>query len=104
MADKKDIRRRVLGAFFLVAAVILLVVGQTVFSEHLQSRPMEFLLFWLACFIFIGLALLTALMDLVVVRRRVRDEQRELLQQTLEKIEKAREEERRQSAEPRDLN
>ncbi len=86
MADKRNFRRRALGGFFLLASLGMLLVGETVLQERLRARPMVFLLFWLGCFGFVGLAFFTAVLDLVVVRRRVRAEQRELLESTLHQI------------------
>lgn len=104
MADKRDVRRRVLGALFLAAAVVLLFAGQTILKEWLQARPVAFLIFWLVCFLFVGLALLTALLDLAMMRRRVRDEQRELFEETLEKIERTKAEQRGGSSETGNSN
>ena len=91
MADQKDIRRRVLGAFFLLAAAGMLIVGETVLKERLRSLPMGFLIYWMACFIFVGLAVLMAVLDIAIVRRRVREEQRQLFEDTLAQIARAKE-------------
>ena len=86
MADKQDIRRRVLGAIFLIAALVMLIVGETVFKERLRAQPAGFLIYWMVCFALVGLAILTAALDMAVVRRRVREEQRKLLEETIEQI------------------
>ncbi|MFO1488263.1 MAG: hypothetical protein U1F65_07285 [Verrucomicrobiota bacterium] len=90
MAEKRDVVRRTLGVFFLAAAVIMLVLGETALGGYLSSHPREFLLFWLVCFLFVGLALLTAVLDMMAVRRRLRGEQRELVENTLHQIEEAK--------------
>ncbi len=90
MADKRDVRRRVLGGIFLLASVGMLAAGETVLQEPLRARPVAFLVYWLGCFGCVGVAFLTALLDLVVVRRRVRAEQRELEETTLRQIAQTR--------------
>lgn len=86
MADKRDFRRRALGVIFLLASAGMLVAGETFLQERLRAQPVAFLVYWLGCFGFVGLAFLTAVLDLVMVRRRVRAEQRELLESTLRQI------------------
>ena len=71
--------------FFLLIALGLLVWGQTVLQPHL--RGMGFILYWVACFVFTGLAMLTALLDMRAVRRRIRDQQRDLVQRTIRRME-----------------
>ena len=86
MAEKSDIARRGLGAFFLLAALGMLVAGETVLEERLRSQPLEFVGFWLGCFVFVGLAVLMAVLDMAAVRRRVQREERELVESTLRQI------------------
>jgi|ERR1051325_2920906 uncharacterized membrane protein YhaH (DUF805 family) len=87
MARKQDLRRRAIGAFFLIAAVAMLAVGETFLRDRLRSNPTYFALFWMICVVLLGLAVLVAILDLAVVRRRLQDEQRELLENTLRQIE-----------------
>ena len=89
MAEKRDVVRRVLGAIFLLASLVMLILGETRLNERLQSHPLEFLIFWLTCFVFVGLALLTALLDMGAVRRRVQRDERELVERTLHEIAEA---------------
>lgn len=89
MADKRDIRRRIIGAGFLFGAIGMVVLGQTVLRQWLRAHPADFLLFWMACFVLLSLAILVAILDLAVVRRRLRREQRELLENTLREIERS---------------
>jgi hypothetical protein len=91
MENKADLRRRLLGGAFLAAALLMLVAGQTVLRNSL--RDVGFLLYWLVCIVFTFLAMMTAFRDLSAVRRRTREEQRALLEDTLEEI--AREEKAR---------
>jgi hypothetical protein len=91
MADKRDIRRRAIGAFFLITSLTMLIVGETLFNDRLRSHPAEFLIYWMVCFMCVGLAFLMALLDLAVVRRRTRQQQRELLETAMRKIAQTKE-------------
>ena len=91
MAEKSDIVRRGLGAIFLLAALVMLVVGESVLNERLRSHPLEFVGFWLACFAFVGLAFLMAMLDMAAVRRRVRREELELVASTMRQITREKE-------------
>jgi hypothetical protein len=100
MADKRDIRRRALGAFFLIASLAMLIAGETLLNDRLQSHPAEFLAYWMACFMFVGLAFLMGLLDLAVVRRRTREQQRELLESALRQIAQTKELKAKRPPEP----
>jgi len=71
-----DARRRWFGVFFLIIAVGMLVWGQTFLKPYLEG--LGFIVYWLACMGFTGLAMLSALLDIWAVRRRTRDQQRDL--------------------------
>ena len=79
-------RRRWLGALVLLAAVGMLVLGQTVWNERLQG--VAFVFYWLACVMLTVLAVLIALLDFRALVRRGLREQHDLLASTLHKIEK----------------
>ena len=79
MLTPVDSRRRWFGLFFLLVAGGLLIWGQTILDSYL-GRGIGFVLYWLVCFVFTGLAVLTALLDLWIVRRRARIEKQRLLQ------------------------
>ena len=79
-------RRRWLGALALGAAALMLVLGGTVLKDRLSSGV--FLGYWFVCFIFTGAAVLLAFLDLKAAERRIREEQRELLEDTLQEIER----------------
>lgn len=85
MADSADARRRWFGLFFLVLAAGMLIWGQIILRPYLEG--VWFLLYWLLCFIFTGLAIVTALLDVRATRRRTRQEHRELMERTWEDIE-----------------
>ena len=84
MGNKADLRRRLLGGVFLATALGMLVAGQTVL--HDAFSPLGFIAFWVLCFVFTMAAVAVAFWDLAAVRRRTRDEQRELVESTLKEI------------------
>ena len=84
MGSKTDMRRRWAGALCLLAALAMLIAGQTVLRERLHE--LAFVLFWAVCFAFTCLAILIAFWDVAVTRRRAREEQRVFLEDTLREI------------------
>jgi len=84
MGMKADLWRRGLGSFFLLAALGMLVAGKTLLRERLSAPA--FLVFWLICLLCTCLALLVAFLDVAAIRRRTREEQRALLENTLQEI------------------
>ena len=84
MALSRDGRRRLLGLVFLSIAAGMLVIGQTVLKDRLQS--LAFVYYWLTCTVFTGLTLIVALLDMRVVRRRAQQQQSELLKNALREI------------------
>jgi membrane protein implicated in regulation of membrane protease activity len=81
-------RRRWFGALCLLAALVMLVAGETTPGERLDG--LAFVGYWLACFLFATLAMFTAMLDARAVRREARQAQRTLLESTLEDIERGR--------------
>ena len=84
MALDATARRRWFGAVMLLAALAMLVCGETLLKERLS--PIASLIFWLVCLVFTSLAIIVALLDARALQRRIRQEQRELFQSTLKKI------------------
>lgn len=78
--------RRWAAGIFLSAATLMLVLGLTAFSGRLAG--IDFLTYWLVCFLFTGLAAIFALTEMAVIRYKSRDEQRDLIKETLEQAEK----------------
>ena len=76
--------RRWFGLLFLILAGGQLVWGFTLLAPHLAGRT--FVLYWLACFLFAGLALLVAVLDLFAIRRHARKSRRELFRRTIERL------------------
>src|SRR5262245_40267516 len=89
MGNKADLRRRWMGAIFLCAAVTMLIVGETAAGKRLNGIGL--VIFYAICFGFVCLAILTAFLDLTAVRRRTREEQRALLEDTLNEIARQKE-------------
>ena len=86
MPNSADALRRWFGLLFLALAFGMLIWGQTVLRERLQKTPVLFLVYWAFCFLFTFAAILTAIIDMRVTRKRARQEQQELLQRTLDDI------------------
>ena len=84
MALSRDGRRRLLGVVFLAISAGMLIVGQTLLKDRLQS--LDFVYYWLTCTVFTGLTLIVALLDMRAVRRRSREQQSELLKNVLRDI------------------
>ena len=84
MAFDATTRRRWVGGMALVAALGMLVGGQTVLTGRLDG--LAFLLYWLLCFGLTFVAIVVALWDARALRQRSRQEQRELLHNTLGEI------------------
>jgi len=89
MDGVNHIRPRKRGMIFLIIALVMLIAGQTVLKHTLNNIP--FILYWLACFLFTGLAVLFAFKDVAGVQRQAREEQRELLDQTIREIARQKE-------------
>jgi cation transport ATPase len=78
-------RRRLTGALILMAALAMLIAGQTVLKSRLHD--VIFLVYWLICFVLTGAAILVAYLDARALQRKTRREARELIETTLNHIE-----------------
>jgi TRAP-type C4-dicarboxylate transport system permease small subunit len=87
MPNSADALRRWFGLLFLALAFGMLIWGQTVLREKLEKTHTLFLAYWAMCFVFTFAAILVALIDMRITRKRARQEHNELVQRTLEKIE-----------------
>ena len=96
--DPAQARRRWFGVFFLMMAAGMLIWGETLLKPMLRGTG--FVIYWLACFGFTVLAMLTALLDLRAVRRRTRDQHEDLLQHVFDER-KARRKEKREKRDRR---
>jgi hypothetical protein len=87
MLTQTDARRRWLGLMCLGLAAALLIWGQTVLKPHLDGWL--YLIYWSLCFLFTIGAIIIALIDIRTLRKRTRQEHRDLLERTLEEVEKS---------------
>ena len=78
-------RRRWLGALVLLAAVGMLIAGQTILEGRLTG--LGFVCYWLVCLALTGLAIVVAFLDARALRRRTRQAQHDLFADTLKQIE-----------------
>jgi|ERR1051326_3568884 hypothetical protein len=78
-------RRRVFGAAVLGGALVMLILGETFLKGHL--RDVGFLIYWGVCFLLTITAIVTAYVDMKVLQRDAGEERKELLQDTLRRIE-----------------
>ena len=76
MLTSVDARRRWFGSFFLILAVGFLIWGLTLLKAFLIERPLLFITYWLACFLLTGVSFAIAVYDLMIMRRRIRGEQK----------------------------
>lgn len=91
MLTSVDARRRWFGSFFLILAGGFLLWGLTLLKDFLIARPVVFLFYWLACFGLTALALSIAVYDLLVMRRRIRSEQRAAFERAFKEVPEAEE-------------
>lgn len=88
--------RRRLGLICIALAVIMLIAGETVLKSSLTGVAL--LCYWMGCFILTVAAAAVAIMDVAMVRRGLREQQRSLLEETLREVE--REKQARKKAKP----
>lgn len=88
MPNSADALRRWLGLLFLALAFGLLIWGHLVLRTKLESDFVLFTIYWGACFVFVFAAIITALLDIRATRRRAREEQKNLLQRTMDDVER----------------
>lgn len=81
MAANATQRLRLIGLVFLSIALLLAILGQSVLRPRLEG--LVFLIYWITCLVALGLAVAIALLDILLVRHQARQEQIELLRQTL---------------------
>lgn len=80
--------RRWSGALSLVGALLMLLAGQTWLEGRLKNAA--FLGYWLICFGLTFIAMFTALLDVLLVRREGRAHQRALVESTVQEVLAAR--------------
>ena len=62
----------------------MLICGETVLKAKLAGGA--YLIYWLICFVLTILAIIVAFMDFRALQRRIRDEHRDLIEGTLDRI------------------
>lgn len=72
--------------YSVLAALLMLFAGATLLSEWLRAHPLTFLFYWAACAWITLLAVLMAIFDMLVVRARMRREQRRLAAEYLAEV------------------
>ena len=77
------------GMVFLIISLVMLVLGETVLRNSLSKVP--FIVYWMVCFVFTGLAIIFAFLDVAGVQRQAREQQRELLEKTINEIARQKE-------------
>jgi hypothetical protein len=87
MLTPTDARRRWFGSFFLLMALGSLVWGITLLNGYLMRHPVLFVCYWAACALFTGLAMINAMLDMMIMRRRTRDEQMHLAERSFGDLE-----------------
>ena len=70
----------------LIGASLMLIAGETILKNSLTN--VGFLLYWLACLVCTGGAIVVAYLDVRAVQTRGRREARDLLETTLTQIER----------------
>ena len=80
MFTAADALRRWLGMLCLALASGMLMWGQIVLRPYLKG--MGFIIYWLICLVLTLAAIVIGLLDIHAVRRRTRNERRELLRKT----------------------
>ncbi|MCB1125004.1 MAG: hypothetical protein KDM81_00805 [Verrucomicrobiae bacterium] len=83
MNGPADARRRWFGLLFLILAGGMTTWGITLLEPRL--RGWGFILYWLACFTFLGIAVAIALWDWWIIRRGRRLEQARLAREMVER-------------------
>lgn len=64
----------------------MLVWGQTVLKARLDG--IAFVIYWTACFVFTFLAMMTALLDIWLIRRKQRQDRKKLMKDAFTQIER----------------
>jgi hypothetical protein len=77
------------GLIFLIISLVMLVLGETVLRSSLNKGA--FVVYWMVCFLFTGLAIIFAFLDVAGVQREAREQQRELLEKTINEIARQKE-------------
>lgn len=94
--QRPALRYRIVGTVCLLLAMGMLAGDATWLKSRLTDAA--FLSYWLLCFLFTAVAIGCAVLDARTLRRRTRDEQRALLERTLQEIQQAKTRQSREAA------
>ena len=86
MNKQAKTRRRWFGAICIALAIVMLVAGETVLKARLSGVVL--LCYWMACFVLTALAAGVAIIDAARVRNELREQQRSLIEETLQQVER----------------
>lgn len=95
MDNNTLISHRKRGMVFLAVAVVMLVLGETLLRQSLTK--LAFVLYWLVCLVCTALAILFAFLDVNGIQRQAREQQRELLEKTIQQIARQKQEKTRRA-------
>jgi hypothetical protein len=89
---RRRTRRRRFGLICIAVAIVMLIAGETGLRGKLTNNAMLLVIYWMTCLILTALAAVAAIIDAARVRRDSRDEQRSLLEETLQEVEREKQE------------
>ena len=81
-------RRRCFGIVCIGVAILMLIAGETLLRAKLAANAVWLVVYWMTCLILTGLAAIAAIIDAARVRLESREEQRSLLEETLQEVER----------------
>lgn len=84
MTPKNEPPRRWFGLLFIALAGGMVLWGLTLLKSRLEGKA--FVVYWTLCFLFTGLAVVVSFLESLRLRRHYQRQQRELVEQTLQKI------------------
>ena len=77
---------RWLSGLLLAVAVLMLILGETVWAKSLTGK--SFIFYWLGCFVCTGLAAIAAIFDFFSLQRRARIQQKEIMEKVFRGVAK----------------
>ena len=79
-------RRRRFGVVCISIAILLLIAGETALKSWLAESALILVCYWMSCFLLTALAAFIAIVDAARVGWSSREEQRSLLEETLQQV------------------
>ncbi len=76
--------RRLASGFCLATSLLMLVPGLTFLSRRLSGTALA--VYWLTCFLLTGVAAIIALIDIMLLRRELRKQERELMKTSFDGV------------------